>query len=289
MTHGIWITMRPIHWIKNFFVFVPLFFSGGASDLMKLGKVFLVFVSFSAMASAVYFLNDIVDRKRDLNHPQKCLRPIASGVLPVQTAFFFGLGLSIFSLALACSIDLTLALLLLLYGALNVMYSFWLKHIVIVDVFAISIMFVLRVLAGGAAVHVVLSSWLLITTFLLALFLALAKRRHELVFLEDSTPSQRPVLYEYSAKLADEMMSLISPVILVTYILYTLSEETTARFHSKILYTTGIFVVFGIMRYLYLIHHKNLGGDPSDIVIHDIPLLTAVLGWIVSFYLIIYL
>ena len=147
-----------------------------------------------------------------------------------------------------------MALLLLLDGALNVMYSFWLKHIVIVDVFAIAIMFVRRVLAGGAAVHVELSSWLLITTFLLALFLALAKRRHELFFLEESTHSQRPVLYEYSAKLADEMMSLISPVILYDiYPLYPLRGNDRPLPFENPLYNGPSSVVFGIMRYLYLI------------------------------------
>lgn len=288
MTGYVWITMRPSHWIKNVFVFAPLFFSGGATDMIKLGRVFLVFISFSAMASAVYFLNDIIDRKRDRSHPQKCLRPIASGALSIKNGIFFGLGLAMFSLALAYSIDQMLVLLLLLYSVINVLYSFWLKHIVIVDVFVISLMFVLRVLSGGAAIHVELTAWLLIATFLLALFLALAKRRHELVVVENGTNDQRPVLNQYTLQLADEMMSLITPVILITYILYTLSPETLARFNSKMLYSTSIFVVFGIMRYLYLVHRKNLGGSPAELVIHDLPLLIAIVGWILSFYLIIY-
>jgi 4-hydroxybenzoate polyprenyltransferase len=178
--------------------------------------------------------------------------------------------------------------LLFLYSVINILYSFWLKHIVIVDVFIISMMFVLRVLSGGVAIDVESSSWLLITTFLLALFLALAKRRHELVFREDITNNQRPVLFQYTTQLADEMMSLITPVILVTYIFYTLSAETLARFNSKMLYSTSIFVVFGIMRYLYLIHRKHLGDAPTELIIRDPPLLIAILGWILSFYLIIY-
>jgi decaprenyl-phosphate phosphoribosyltransferase len=285
----VWQTMRPAHWIKNVFVFAPLFFSGGAMEAMKLGRVFLIFLSFCAMASAVYFLNDIIDRERDRSHPQKCLRPIASGALSIKKGIFFGSGLAMLSLALAYSSDMVSLLLLLLYGALNVLYSLWLKHIVIVDVFVISLMFVLRVLSGGVAVNVALSSWLLITTFLLALFLALGKRRQELVFLEDSANSQRPVLNHYTPKLADEMISVITPVILITYILYTLSAETLARFKSKTLYATGIFVVFGIMRYLYLIHIKKLGDDPTELVIRDLPLTIAIVGWILSFYLIIYM
>jgi len=218
MIGHIWKTMRPNHWIKNAFVFAPLFFSGGATEAMKLGRVFLVFLSFSAIASAVYFFNDLIDRERDRSHPQKCMRPIASGALPIKIGIFFGLGLAMFSLALAFSIDLMLVLLLFLYSAINVMYSLWLKHIVIVDVFVISMTFVLRVLSGGVAINVELTSWLLITTFLLALFLALAKRRHELVILQDSTNNQRPVLNQYTPQLVDELMSLITPVILVTYI-----------------------------------------------------------------------
>jgi 4-hydroxybenzoate polyprenyltransferase len=288
MIYHILETMRPTHWIKNFFVFVPLFFSGSATVLLNLTMVFLVFISFCAIASAVYFLNDIIDSERDRHHPLKSLRPIASGALPVRIALAVGSGLALFSFVLAYSINLYVLLLLLIYSTLNVMYCYWLKHIVIVDVFVISLMFVLRVLTGGAVIHVELSSWLLITTFLLALFLALAKRRHELVFIEDSIHSQRPVLYQYSSQLADELMSLISPVILVTYILYTLSAETLARFHSNVLYSTSIFVVFGIMRYLYLVHQKNLGDDPSDMVIHDIPLLAAILGWVLSYCYMIY-
>lgn len=287
-TGYVWKTMRPIHWIKNLFVFAPLFFSGQAMDVAMLGKVFLVFVSFSFMASSVYFLNDIIDRERDRRHPEKCLSPIASGALPVKTAIFFGLGLAMCSLALAYSIALILTFFLLLYSATNILYSLWLKHIVIVDVFVISLMFVLRVVCGGAAVPVEVSSWLIMTTFLLALFLALAKRRHELVLFEGGANDQRPVLSKYTPQLVDEMMSLITPVILITYILYTLSPETLSRFHSKTLYSTSIFVVFGIMRYLYLVHRKRLGGSPAELVIHDMPLLIAIIGWIVSFYFIIY-
>lgn len=288
MIRDVWKTIRPTHWIKNLFVFTPLFFSGQVTEIDKLAKVFVIFLSFSAMASAVYCLNDITDRERDRSHPEKCRRPIASGVLSVKKGFFLGLGFAMLSLVLAYSIGLLPVLLIVFYGVINVLYSVWLKHVVIVDVFCISVMFVQRVLIGGAAANVGVSSWLVMTTFLLALFLALGKRRQELVLYEDSADNHRPVLDHYTPQLADQMISLITPVILITYILYTLSEETIARFQSKLLYITALYVVFGIMRYLYLIHRKNLGSDPTELVIHDLPLLIAILGWILSFYLIIY-
>jgi decaprenyl-phosphate phosphoribosyltransferase len=283
-----WKTVRPVHWIKNLFVFAPLFFSGHFTDTDKLLRVFVIFFSFSAMASAVYCLNDIMDRERDRKHPVKCKRPIASGALLVRKGFFLGLGLAMLSLAFASLVGPQPMFLLLLYTAINILYSMWLKHFVIVDVFCIAIMFVMRVFTGGAAVYVGVSSWLVMTTFLLALFLALAKRRQELVLFEDDANIHRPVLDQYTPRLADEMMSLITPVILVTYILYTLSPETMTHFNSKILYITSIYVVFGIMRYLYLVHRVNLGYDPTELIIHDFPLLTAILGWIFNFYFIIY-
>lgn len=288
MIGHLWKTMRPVHWIKNVFVFAPLFFSGHATELDKLARVFVIFLSFSAMASAVYCFNDIMDRERDRSHPKKCKRPIASGVLPLNIATFFGLGLAVFSFAIACSIAPIILLFLFLYGMINITYGFWLKNIVILDVFFVSSGFVLRVLSGGVAINVEVSSWLIVTTFLLALFLSISKRRHELVLLEDIADHHRPVLNQYTTRLADELISVVTPVILITYILYTLSAETLARFNSKMLYITSIFVVFGIMRYLYLIHRKNLGADPTELVIHDIPLLITIVGWILSFYLIIY-
>ena len=192
------------------------------------------------------------------------------------------------SLALASFVGPQPMFLLLLYTTINILYTMWLKHIVIVDVFCIAIMFVIRVFTGGAAVNIGVSSWLVMTTFLLALFLALAKRRQELSLFEGAS-IHRPVLDQYTPQLADEMMSLITPVILVTYILYTLSAETMTRFNSKMLYITSIYVVFGIMRYLYLVHRVNIGSDPTELIINDFILLAAILGWILNFYFIIYI
>ena len=281
--------MRPHQWVKNLFVFAALFFSGGATEAGKLIIACLTFVSFCAMASAVYFLNDIMDRERDRKHPTKCRRPIASGVLPLSAAITSSLILGISSLTLAYAIAPVVGLLVSIYGIFNVMYSFWLKHIVILDLFCVALGFVLRVLSGGLAISVMPTSWLVIASFLLALFLALSKRRHELLIIEGSSKDLRPVLEHYTPQLIDELISVVTPTILITYLLYTLDSETAARFNSKILYGTSVFVIFGIFRYLYLVHHENLGGSPTDLVLTDLPLIMAILGWILTFSFIIYL
>lgn len=288
MIADLWKTMRPAHWLKNLFVFAPLFFSGSATHPDDVAVVVVVFFCFGLMSSAVYLLNDIMDRDRDLKHPEKCLRPIASGRLSVRLAATFSAFLALASLSVAFAISPPLTGVLAGYGLLNVMYSLWLKHVVIADVFCIAIGFVLRVIAGGVAIDVVPTSWLIMATFLLALFLGLGKRRNELLLLEKSSAAHRPILEDYSPKLVDELISVVTPVTLVTYLLYTLDPETIARLGSTTLYYTGFFVVFGIFRYLYLIHQKNLGGSPTELVVKDLPLAAAIVGWTVSFSLLVY-
>ena len=285
----IWRTMRPRHWIKNLFVFAPLFFGGQFTDLRKIATTFVVFIAFSIISSSIYIFNDVADRENDRNHPSKCKRPIASGSLPVFTALIVGICFVVLTISvLILIVSLKVIIILLFYFFLNIAYSFFLKNIVIVDVFCVSFGFVLRVLAGGLAVNVVPSSWLIIATFLLSLFLALGKRRHELVLLNDSSDNHRSVLYHYTPRLVDQLISVVTPVTLITYLLYTLDAETVARFKSKILFSTGIFVIFGIFRYLYLIHRKDLGGSPTRLVLKDLPLLGAIIGWILIFCLIVY-
>lgn len=281
-------TMRPLEWIKNIFVFAPIFFSGGAEHADKLLLVCLVFLAFSAMSSAVYIFNDVRDREFDRTHPSKRERPIASGALPVSTAVVSATLLAAFSLALVHFSPAVVGV-VLAYGGMNVLYSLKLKHVVIVDVFTIATGFVLRVFAGGLIVQVEPSSWLIMATFLLSLFLGLAKRRHELLLMKHVAHSHRPVLEQYTIPLVDILTAVVTPVTLITYILYTLDSTTTARFHSSKLYLTAAFVVFGIFRYLYLIHRKDLGGSPTQLVIKDQPLRTAILAWIVTFAVIVYI
>lgn len=280
--------MRPIEWIKNAFVVAPLFFSGQATDQEKVVLTGLATLAFCAMSSAVYVFNDICDREHDRIHPKKHLRPIASGNLSIGMAGTAIIVLTVVSLGLA-SFSWEVLGVLVCYGLVNVTYTLWVKHVVIVDVISISLGFVFRVYAGGLAIGVLPSAWLVLATFLLSLFLALVKRRHELSLIGIDAPTHRPVLEQYSIKLVDELISVVTPVTLLTYILYTMDSVTVARFHSEHLFLTSLFVIFGIFRYLYLLHQKDLGGSPADLVMQDIPLLSAILGWILAFVLIVYL
>ncbi len=284
----LWLTMRPKHWVKNAFVFAPLFFSGKAGNLDAMLSTVIVFAAFCAISSAAYLLNDIADRERDRVHPAKSQRPIASGRLPLS----FAIGTTVLLMALAMVSAYTVApmvgVVLGVYALINISYSYFLKHVVILDVFCIAAGFVLRVIGGGVAIDVTPSSWLITATFLLSLFLALAKRRHELIIMQGVSSKHRPVLTDYTPGLVDELISVVTPVTLISYLLYTVDPATIERFGSNLLYATGAFVVFGIFRYLYLIHRMNQGGSPTDVVYKDLPLLVAIVGWVLTFGLIIY-
>ncbi|MEK6749916.1 MAG: decaprenyl-phosphate phosphoribosyltransferase [Pseudomonadota bacterium] len=282
-------TIRPKHWVKNFFVFAPLFFSGNAGIVDVFIASLTIFFAFCLISSSVYILNDISDHDRDRAHPTKKNRPIAAGRLSVPAAAFIAVALAAAALFIAMRLNIWAAGVLLAYGVINIAYSTYLKHVVIVDVFCISLGFVLRVVGGGLAIAVTPSSWLITATFLLSLFLALAKRRHELVLLEGKSENHRPVLNDYSARLVDELISVVTPLTLISYLLYTLEPATIARFNAPNIYFTGGLVTFGIFRYLYLIHKQNLGGSPTDLVFQDVPLLVAIVSWVLSFGAIIYL
>jgi 4-hydroxybenzoate polyprenyltransferase len=240
------------------------------------------------MSSAIYIFNDVRDREFDRLHPTKRERPIASGALSVGVAIAAACFLVAVSVVLVLLSPPVLAV-VLAYGGMNVLYSLQLKHVVILDVFTIAAGFVLRVFAGGLIIQVEPSSWLIMATFLLSLFLGLAKRRHELLLMKHIANSHRPVLEQYTIPLVDILTAVVTPVTLITYILYTLDGATMARFHSSKLYLTAGFVVFGIFRYLYLIHRKDLGGSPTQLVIKDQPLRTAILAWVVTFAVIVYI
>ena len=283
----VWIAIRPAEWIKNMFVFAPMFFSGQIWNFSKLSLVAVAFFSFCAMSSAVYLFNDINDHELDRLHPRKAKRPIASGELSIRLARIVMVGMAAVSMILVISFP-SVAALIFGYALINVAYSLRLKHIVILDVFCIAVGFVLRVFVGGWVINVVPSFWLILATFLLSLFLALLKRRHELLVMEAAPSAHRPVLEHYSLKLLDELVSVVTPVTLITYILYTMDAVTIARFHTDHLYLTAVFVVFGIFRYLYLVHRMNMGGSPVYIVWHDVPLVIALLAWVSAFWAIVY-
>ena len=281
-------TMRPRQWTKNFFVFPAIVFAQRLSDERAVVLTLAAFVIFCFLSSSVYIINDIADAEQDRQHPTKRNRPIASGRLPVGVALAFSMLLAAFSIALAFNINRQFVLYASLYLGLNLLYSFSLKHIVILDVIMVAIFFVLRAVAGAAAINVEISHWLLICTFLLALFIAMSKRRHELVLLEENASAHRASLTEYSPYLLDQMIAVVTASTVMGYTLYTVDQDTVAKFGTDHLVYTVPFVVFGIFRYLYLIHQKGEGGDPDRIVISDRPFLINFLLWAVVVALAIY-
>jgi len=281
-------SMRPQQWVKNLFIFAALIFSQNALNLPLLLKTILAFVAFCVVSGAVYILNDIKDLEEDKLHPVKSKRPIASGRLKKRHAVSSFFLLSLLSLILAFLLNLYFLAAVVIYFIIQVLYSIRLKHVVILDVFIIATGFFIRVIAGGLAIEVNLSSWLLICTILLALFLALSKRRHEMVLLERKASDHRPILGEYSPYLLDQMIAVVTASTVIAYCLYTISEETIRKFETKKLIFTVPFVLYGIFRYLYLIHQKDEGGSPELLIIKDKPLLVDIFLWIASAMLIIY-
>jgi 4-hydroxybenzoate polyprenyltransferase len=233
-------------------------------------------------------INDIADRESDRNHPLKALRPIASGALPVGTAVAAAVVIGTVSIAASTALGWPFAAVAVTYVALQALYSGPLKHIVIIDVLTLAIGFVLRAVAGAVAVDVEISHWLLVCTVLLALFIALAKRRHEIVLLAGDAAAHRPILGEYSPYLLDQMIAVVTASTLIAYIFYTVSPETQLKFGTPWLGLTIPFPLYGIFRYLYLVHRREGGGSPADLLLTDRPLLVCVALWAVAVAAIIY-
>jgi 4-hydroxybenzoate polyprenyltransferase len=272
-------SMRPRQWTKNLFVFPAIVFAQRLWDKGAVDVTLAAFIIFCFLSSSVYIVNDIADADKDRLHPTKRNRPIASGRLPAGVALASSLLLAAFSIALAFAINDRFVLCASLYLGLNLVYSFSLKHVVILDVIMVAAFFVLRAVAGAAAINVDISHWLLICTFLLALFIAMSKRRHELVLLENNASAHRASLTEYSPYLLDQMISVVTASTVMGYTLYTVDQDTVAKFGTDHLVYTVPFVVFGIFRYLYLIHQKGEGGDPDRIIVSDRPFLINLLLW----------
>lgn len=281
-------SLRPYQWTKNLFVFAPLIFSQNIFNAPYLLKTILAFGIFCLLSGAVYIWNDLRDIEADKLHPVKSRRPLASGRLGKTSAAIAFVFISLVGLGCALLLNLNFFILALAYVLLQVLYSAWLKHVVILDVLLIAAGFLLRVSAGGLVIMVDISEWILICTFLLALFIALSKRRHELVFLEEDANQHRPILEEYSPYLLDQMISVVTASTVVAYCLYTISSETVAKFGSSRLIYTVPFVLYGIFRYLYLIHKKGEGGSPESLILKDKPFLAGILLWIASVVIILY-
>jgi 4-hydroxybenzoate polyprenyltransferase len=257
-------------------------------DGVAIAQAIGAFVVFCALSGVVYLINDVVDRDNDRLHPVKRFRPIASGAVSPSLAIATAVVLAVGALAAAYTLRPMFAAVAVTYLVLQFLYSGALKHMVILDVIALATGFVLRAAGGAVAIDVPISHWLLILIMLLALFLALSKRRHELVLLADGAGSHRPILQEYSPYLLDQMIGVVTASTLVSYVVYTVSPETVAKFHTDSLGLTLVFPLYGIFRYLYLVHLKEGGGSPSDMLQNDRPLLACVALWAIAVAAIIY-
>ena len=281
-------SLRPEQWTKNLLLFAGLIFGGRLLDPGALGSATAAFAVFCALSGAMYLVNDIWDRDADRRHPLKQARPLASGALPVGTAVAAAVALGTGAIALASVIGMSFAAYAIAYAALLLLYSTVLKHIVIVDVLTIAGGFVLRAGAGAAAVDVPIRSWLLTCTTLLALFLALSKRRHELVLLGEDAGQHRRSLDEYSPYLLDQMIAVVTASTVIAYALFATSAETAERLGTGYLGLTVPFVLYGIFRYLYLVHPKRGGGEPAVMLVTDPPLLVCVALWAATVILLMY-
>jgi len=281
--------MRPRQWVKNLFVLSPLLFSQHLFDVSTLLLSLIGFVLFSLTASTIYILNDILDAESDRLHPVKALRPLASGALSPAAAGSAAGVLGVIAVAASFAVETRFGIVILSYLVMNVVYSLFLKRAVIIDVMTIAASFVLRIAAGAVIINVPMSEWLLICTSLLALFLGFSKRRHEITVLEKDAHIHRPVLLEYNTYFLDQMTSLVTASTLICYILYTVSPETVDKFGSKNLLLTTPFVLYGLFRYLYLVHQRNTGGDPTSELLSDKPLIANIILWALSVVIVIYL
>lgn len=280
--------LRPTQWSKNAVVFGALIFSKHLFHLDSFLLVSLGFVAFCAVASGAYVMNDIRDCERDRRHPLKSLRPLPAGRVAIPTAVLLSLILMVGGIVGAFVLQRQFGVLVTLYVALQFAYTFWLKEVVILDVMAIAAGFVIRAGAGGVVIGVPVSPWLIICTFLLMLFLGFSKRRHELLLLEASATDHRASLREYSPYFLDQMIAVVTASTVVAYAIYTVSPEVAEKLGTDRLYLTIPFVLFGIFRYLYLVHQRDEGGNPTQLLLSDRPLLLDVVLWVVTCAVLLY-
>ncbi|MBP8974965.1 MAG: decaprenyl-phosphate phosphoribosyltransferase [Anaerolineae bacterium] len=281
--------MRPIQWSKNGFVFAAILFDQQFTQAEPLARVVAAFILLCLVASTIYLINDLVDIERDRLHPRKRYRPLPSGQLPIRWAVAAAIVMPVIALAASLLLTWQLTVVLLAYLALHIAYSFFLKNIVLLDVFAIAGGFVLRVVAGIVVIDVThFSPWLYLCAGLLALFLAIGKRRQELILLAEDAESVRATYKDYNMPLLDDMLRMVTTGSVLTYMLYTV-EATTIRVNGYSMMLTIPFVVYGIFRYLYLIHVRGQGSAPDELLFEDIPLLLAVVLWVITAGVVLYI
>ena len=283
--------VRPRQWVKNFFVFIPLFFGGQMSNTALLLDALTTFIAFSLAASSIYCLNDIVDVEADRQHPVKCHRPIASGQVSVSAAYALMAIMLILSMTVCPMLkgrSMAVGTVVLGYWIMNIAYCVWLKNFAIIDVCLIAFGFVLRILAGGLATGIEPSNWLVLMTFLLTLFLSFAKRRDDVLRREATGKPPRKNTIRYNLTFINQAITISASITLVCYIMYTVSPEVTARFNSHYIYLTTIFVLVGLLRYIQIAVVDKQSGDPTKVILRDRFTQLVVLAWMVSFLFIIY-
>jgi 4-hydroxybenzoate polyprenyltransferase len=281
-------SLRPAQWAKNLFVLAPRVFGGLLLDASAVARGGLALVAFCCASSAVYLVNDIRDREEDRRHPLKRLRPLAAGTLRVPTAVTAMIALAAAALGVALYLGPSFAWILAAYLILNLLYTLWFKHMVILDVMSISLGFVLRVEAGATAMHVEVSRWLFLCTIFLALFLAFSKRRHEITLLAGEASGQRPVLDHYSPAFLDQMINVVTASSVVSYALYAVAPETVEKYGTQDLVFTIPLVLYGIFRYLYLMYQRPGERNPTEAILRDAPFLINMLLWGLAVVWIVY-
>lgn len=285
--------IRPHQWLKNVFVMIPMFFGGSLLDPSDIRASVVTFFAFSFIASSVYCFNDIIDVEADRRHPVKCKRPIASGAISVRSAWALMALMFLLSVGTVCLLDtythvINVGLVILIYYILNILYCSKLKQYAIVDVCIIAFGFVLRVLAGGFATDIALSKWLVLMTFLLTLFLSFAKRRDDVLRMNETGEPPRKNTIRYNLTFINQAMTITASVTLVCYIMYTVSPEVVNRFHSDLLYLTSVFVLLGLLRYIQITVVDKRSGDPTKMMLRDRFTQCVVLLWALTFLVLIY-
>jgi len=280
--------MRPHQYIKNCFIFLPLFFAAQITNTVLLLNAIVAFLAFSLTASAIYVLNDYHDVEDDRQHQKKKNRPLATGVITKAQALIIMVLLFAAGTALMASISYTAMAILLAYVTMNIAYSFHFKHVAILDVTIIAIGFVLRIFVGSAVTDIPLSMWIVIMTFLLALFMALAKRRDDVLIYLDTGKKVRQATDGYNLQFLDTAMAIMASVVIVAYTIYTTSTEVIARVQSEYLYLTALFVIVGVMRYLQIAFVEKDSGSPTRIILKDRFMQITLIGWIATFAWVLY-
>lgn len=282
------LSLRPKHWVKNLFIFLPLIFGKKLFVSPLNTDTMIAFFIFSIAASAVYLINDIIDYDKDKAHPTKKFRPIASGKTSIRSAMTTAVILCVISILSSYFLSINFCAIIVIYLSANIIYSKVLKAAVIIDVFCISIFFILRVIAGGIIAQTEISHWLIIMTALIALFLGLNKRRQELLITHQYPQDRRVVLDKYSTYFIDQMIAVITSSVVISYMLYTVDERTVSVFGTNNLIYSVPFVYYGIFRYLYLIHKLNEDGDPTKMFLSDYRMQLNVLLWLIVCAVVIY-